>query len=285
MLFSLLENNSEISLSRNMTRSARFLAFNHANPYLADPALHQALACMIDQETLAEELGEDVVPLPGFVLDDFWRSEEISLPCAGETGDARLEQAVKVLKAAGYSWSNEPASNVDGRELKDPNGNVLPGFTVLTPEHDPLRAEAAIYIAQQAEILGLTLEVQISNSDDLLYAVYGSGDYDMALLGWRLSAYPAYLCEWFMPSEQNPFSYNGSRLKSACEAWGQTSDLEQAKAHVSEIQSILMGDLPLIPIYAEVRYDAYRNIRYPFDNVVDGLSGLYGAPALAIPIP
>ncbi len=79
--------------------------------------------------------------------------------------------------------------------------------------------------------------------------------------------------------------YNGGRLTSACEAWGQTADLEQAKVHVSEIQSILMDDLPLIPLYADVRYDAYRNVRYPFDDVVDGLSGLYGAPGLAIPIP
>ena len=79
-------------------------------------------------------------------------------------------------------------------------------------------------------------------------------------------------------------AYNGSKLKAACEAWGQTSDLEEAKVHVSEIQSVLMQDLPLIPLYTGVRVDAYRNIRYPFEDVVDGLSGLYAAPALAIPI-
>jgi len=283
----LLENNSEISLSRNVTRSARFLAFNHANPYLADPALHQALACIIDQQTLAEELGEEVAPLPGFVLDDFWQPEETALPCAGETGETRLEQAVKVLKTAGYSWSEEPAPDAAGKGLTAPDGTLLPRITLLSPTHavDTLRAEAAVYFAKQAGILGLSLDVQLSGADELLYAVYGSGDYDLALLGWRLSAIPAYLCEWFIPAEQNPFSYNGSRMKLACEAWEQTGDLEQAKTRVSEIQSILMQDLPLIPLYAGVRYDAYRNVRYPFDNMVDGLSGLYGAPALAIPIP
>ena len=107
----------------------------------------------------------------------------------------------------------------------------------------------------------------------------------MALLGWSLSVYPSYLCDWFLPSEQNPFGYYGSNLTAACEAWNQVSDLETAKTHANEVQSILMRDLPLIPLYTGVRVDAYRNVRYPFAEVVDGLGDLYGAPALAIPIP
>jgi len=282
-----LENTPEITLSRNVTRSARFLAFNHANPYLADPALHQALACMINPQTMAEELSGEVAPLAGFVLDDFWQNKEASLPCAGIANHMRLAEAIRLLKAAGYTWSEEPTADTAGKGLKAPDGTLLPQLSLLSPTYavDTQRAEAAVYIARQAHLLGLELDVRLSDADELLYEVYGSGNYDMALLGWRLSAYPAYLCEWFTPSEENPFAYNGSSLMSVCDAWGQTSDLEGARAYVSEIQSILMQDLPLIPLYTGVRVDAYRNIRYPFDNVVDGLSGLYAAPALAIPNP
>lgn len=280
-----LENNPGIVLSRNITRSARFLAFNHANPFLADPILHQALACMIDPQALVEALDGDAASLPGFVVDDYWRYEEASLPCTGASGEARLAEAVRLLKQAGYSWSNEPAFGVDGSGLINPSGSMLPRFALLTPQQDSTRDLAAAYIAQQAQILGLTLDVQLSNSDDLLYAVYGSRDYDMALLGWRLSVYPSYLCEWFVPAEQNPFAYNGSNLTSACEAWNQVSDLETARLHAFEVQSALMKDLPIVPLYVGVQYDAYRNVRYPFSEVVDGLTGLYGASALAIPIP
>jgi ABC-type transport system substrate-binding protein len=288
-----LEHNAEISLSRNITRSARFLAFNHANPSLADPALHQALACMLDPQALTERLDGEAAQLPGFVLDDFWRRKDLSLPCAGAAEETRLLEAVRLLREAGYSWDENPASGINGSGLKDPAGNELPDFSLLTPEQDHLREMAAQYIAQQADIVGLRLDVHVINSNDLLYAVYGSGDYDMALLGWRLSAYPAYLCEWFMPSDRNPFAYSAGRpavsrdegLTSTCEAWTQVSDLETAKVHVSDIQSILTRDLPLIPLYAGVRVDAYRNIHYPFAEAVDGLGGLYGAPALAIPIP
>ena len=115
----------------------------------------------------------------------------------------------------------------------------------------------------------------------------------MALLGWHLSAYPSYLCEWFQPWEQNPFFYSGNGLalsedeglKSVCEAWSQSSELKTANIHAFEAQTILMRDLPLIPLYSGVHFDAYRNIRYPFSDVTGGLTGLYGAPALAEPIP
>jgi ABC-type oligopeptide transport system substrate-binding subunit len=190
-----------------------------------------------------------------------------------------------LLKAAGYSWVYEPAVGVEGVGLKLPGEFEIPPLTLLAPEEDSLRGAAAKYIVQQAEILGLSITVNIRSSDDLLYAVYGSRNYDMALLGWHLSAYPSYLCEWFQPWEQNPFVYTGDELKSVCEAWTQSSELKMANIHAFEAQTILMRDLPLIPLYSEMRVDAYRNIRYPFTEVVDGLGGLYGALELAIPIP
>jgi ABC-type transport system substrate-binding protein len=290
---SYLENDPEIHLNRNVTRSARFLAFNHANPYLADPVLHQALACMLDPGALVESLEGDAASLPGFVLDEFWQNEAVSLPCSGAGREARLAEAVRLLKDAGYSWVHEPAVDVEGVGLKRPGEFEIPTLTLLAPAEDKLRGVAAQYIAQQAKILGLSIDVKMRNFDDLLYAVYGSRDYDMALLGWRLSTYPSYLCEWFQPWEQNPFVYSGDGLalsegeglKSVCEAWSQSSELEMAKLHAFEAQTILMHDLPLIPLYSGVRFDAYRNIHYPFTEVIDGLGGLYGALELAIPIP
>jgi len=277
-----LQKNSGIALRRNITRNARFLAFNQTNPYLADPVLHQALACMLDPQALMEELGGGAAQLPGFVIDDLWRNKDLALPCAGATDDARLAEAVKLLKGAGYSWDEEPTPGVG---FKAPDGKELPHFTFLTPGQDLMREAAARYIAQQAAILGLTLDVQLSSSDDVLYAVYGSGSYDMALLSWRLSAYPTYLCDWFLPSDQNPFAYNGGNLTSACEAWAQVSDLAVAKARAFDVQSVLMQDLPLIPLYIVTRVDAYRNVQYPYSSVVGGLGGLYGATVQAIPIP
>jgi ABC-type transport system substrate-binding protein len=230
--------------------------------------------------------------LNAFVLDGFWENTGVSLPCTGQARETRLAEAVSLLKSAGYTWALEPvwdAINNEpraGQGLAAPGGRVLPFLALLAPnsDEDALRAEIAAYIAEQAGLLGLSLQVQLTDADGLLYAVYGSGEFDMAILGWRLSAYPAYLCDWFFPAAEKSLQYEGSRLRSACEEWSQSVDLEQARIYSYEAQSALMQDLPLIPLYALLRYDAYRNVRYPFAQIVDGLGGLYGAPALAIPI-
>ncbi len=282
-----LADDPAITVSRAPSRSARFLAFNQARPYLAEAALRQALACMLDSESLARRLGDQTFPLTAFALDDFWRADGLSMPCAGLSAEARLAEAVRLLKSAGYRWEKEPSPLAQGKTLIAPSGSALPRLTLLAPsgEEDALRAQAAEYIAQQAALLGVKVQVQDADRDTLLYAVYASGSYDLAVLGWRLSRYPAYLCDWFTPADENPFSYNGSRLRSACEAWASTSRLEQAQAQAAEVQSTLMKELPLIPLYVEARFDAYRNLRYPFDEKIGGLGEGYGAPEKAMPNP
>jgi hypothetical protein len=52
-----------------------------------------------------------------------------------------------------------------------------------------------------------------------------------------------------------------------------------------EVQAILDQELPFIPLYTGITYDAYQNILYPFESVLGGLSGLYGAPSFAVPVP
>jgi hypothetical protein len=46
-----------------------------------------------------------------------------------------------------------------------------------------------------------------------------------------------------------------------------------------------MEDLPFIPLYLQMEFENRLNVTYPFDYVLNGLSGLYGAPAQAIPLP
>jgi ABC-type transport system substrate-binding protein len=131
-------------------------------------------------------------------------------------------------------------------------------------------------------MLGILLTVRSVPSVELNYAVLGSQNYNMALLGWHVSSYPGYLCDWF--GEGNQFHYDGNPIKSLCDNLKVTSDLDTARQQVFAIQSILAQELPFIPLYSGVTYDAYRNVTYPFDQALDGLSGIYGAPALAIPV-
>jgi ABC-type transport system substrate-binding protein len=123
--------------------------------------------------------------------------------------------------------------------------------------------------------------VQWTDPASLQYAVYSSQKYDMALVGWRLSEYPGYLCEWFGVGAR--FENPASRLGSACEALALEPDLEAARVQVFEIQSILTEEVPFVPVYEQGTQDVFQNVTYPFEGVLGGLSGLYGAPSYAIP--
>ena len=274
------------SVVTSSTSSARFLVFNQKRVELADPVLHRALDCVIDRQTLVDNsLQKKAAPLDSFVLpaNTSWLNPDAHSLCSGMDMGSRLQKTVDMLKAAGYSWTHEPTIDQPGKGLALPGGVAFPSITLLAPtkDMDPLRAAAADYIEKQAQLLGIPLTEQLTDSESIHYAVYSSGDYDMAILGWRLSEYPGYLCGWFqLPS---PFMYNGDKLKSACEAMNSTADLATSQKSAFDVQTVLMSDLPFIPLYEDVMYDAYRNVRYPFQTVLDGISGLYGAPSLAIP--
>jgi ABC-type transport system substrate-binding protein len=271
----------------NPSYSARFLVFNPLNIYLAGPAFRSALACMIDRNVLAADaLQNKAAPLDSFVLSDQWHDANLKDACAGMDRSARVAYALQMLKDAGYSWTQEPNAESAGKDLSMPNGQAFPKVTLLAPskEEDALRYTTAKYIAEQAQYLGIPFAVQELGLNDLVYAVYSSQKYDMALMGWRLSEYPAYLCEWF--GGENPLLYNSYRLGTACEALKAESNLDVSRQAVAQIESALMSELPFIPLFTVMQADVYRNLSYPAPagNILNGWAGVYGAPSDAIPV-
>jgi ABC-type transport system substrate-binding protein len=258
--------------------SDRFLVFNPNNVLLSDVNLRNALACVINPQEIGLSQAE-------FVSSTAWKNADALIPCAGLSAERRIEKAVEYLTKAGYRWSQEPGVSQPGVDLKKPDGSDFPRITLIstTSEVDADRANMAANIEQQALRLGIPLDVQLTDLASLQYAVYSSEKYDMAIFGWRLSEYPGYICEWFGASGQ--FENTSSRLGSTCEALAVESDLPTAKSQVFEIQSVLAEELPFIPLYANLRYDAYQHVEYPFDSVAGGVSGLYGAPSYAMPAP
>ena len=268
--------------------SARFLVFNPLNAQLADPAFRAALSCMMDRDRLATDILQNyAAPLDSFVLSSQWRNPKIKDACEGLDKPARIKHSVKLLKDAGYSWTQEPNVESVGQNLLMQNGEAFPKITLAAPskEDDALRYAASKYIAEQAQYLGISFAVQEMSINDVVYAVYSSRKYDMALMGWRLSEYPAYLCEWF--GGQNLYLYNSSRLKSTCDALEVESNLNGARQASHQIEAALMSELPFIPLFTVMQADVYRGLSYPppAANVLSGWDSLYGAPSYAMPLP
>lgn len=260
----------------------RLLHFNLESPLLSDVTLRRALACMLDQTEMAGEipaaaaLSSVIAPQEGL-----WYETRALLPCAGLPAEARLSEAVNMLKARGYTWEREPSPSGPGQGLKGTDGVALPPIKLLAPGSDEARLAAAMYAEERAQMLGLPVSAQPVSQATLDFAVFSSRDFDMAILGWQVGAFPGYACDWF--SAQGAFGNVPAAVTAVCGELKATSDLEEARGLLAELENSLANEVPVIPLYSVVVADPLRGISYPFASVLNGLSGVYGAPELAFP--
>jgi ABC-type transport system substrate-binding protein len=282
IVFHRVEERPPLLAAHNAGPSARFIAINPSSTVLADPVFRRVLYCQI--VSVPSRISAEQISIESFVSKEnvFWQNPELNEVC-GPYSPSR-QATVELLKAAGYTWQTEPTESDAGVGLILPDGTSFPAIVLLAPAEptDSLQTDLTLSLEQAAAAWGITIRTRLVSPEAIRYAVYSSYGYDMAIIGYRLSAYPGYLCDWFQ--EGNPFGYSSEDLRRDCVVLANTSDLEAARALIFEIQSILVRDLPLIPLYEAPTFDAYRNITYPFGSVPGGLSGVYGAPALAIPV-
>ncbi len=275
-----LSSDPEIHFLENRRNDIRFLAFNHRQNLWDDVALRRAISCLIDPQILAnEKLDGRVVPALGWVaLENIgWHSSTISPPCAGMDADARLSAGTRILQGAGYAWAQEPSQNHAGSGLLLPSGAEFPSIIILAPREDLSRVEAAFYIADVAQKLGIPIEKKIIPADDLFFKVYGTEDYDLAIVGWNLSLYPDYLCDFF--SAENPYNYNNAAVNKKCGEFLKISDPALAREKLFEIEVLLWDALPAIPLFSSKITEAYRNISFPFEGYLGGFAPtLYRVP-------
>jgi len=265
------------------TRSLRFLLLNTEAEGLADAALRRALACVIDQGEIAASLPGRASALTSAVPREEgpWHEPGALLPCAGLDREARLAAAVDMLKNGGYTWEREPAADELGQGLQSPDGSALARLALLVPGNDEARLGAAEYVVQEAVRLGLPITLEPVTANAVDYAVLSSGEYELAILGWKAAAFPGYLCDWF--NAGGALSYSPSALPSQCGALAASSDLDQAYMLVRQMQVTLAGEIPIVPLFSTVVREAIRNVSYPFPSILDGVGSVFGAPGLAIP--
>ncbi len=300
-----LEGDPGITISENKQNGFRYLTFNQNRPYFqgeAGVAFRQAVACIVNLDFLAETaLQGQVLPVYTMVPEGngFWFNPDVTKYCQGMDEPERFATAMQYLKDAGYTWDIEPTYNdagvgsrdtgiVYGEGLKMPNGEYFPEITMLAPSagYDPLRATSAIYIESWMKELAIPVTAELTAFNNITNAAYNTGDFDMFILGWSLSIYPDYICTFFNNGDgTNPYGYVSPTLQGLCEEFLLETDLMAAKDLAFQIQDLLATELPYITIFTNPIRDAWRNVTYPYTQLLDGLGGaLYGAPSFAVPV-
>jgi ABC-type transport system substrate-binding protein len=258
--------------------------------------VRQAIACQVDKTFLTQNLLQGAaLPVNTIVPqgNGYWYNPDVTLFCDGMTSQERFAEATRMLKDAGYTWDVEPAWNEArggsaewGQGMKGPDGTPVPELELLAPSagYDPLRATAGVYIEQWINQLGIPCSANLTNFNNILDVVFGGGEWDMFILGWGVTAYPDYACDFFYTGAGfNVGMYSNPEFDAMCDEFYAETDLETAKAQNYAIQESLAVNLPYIYLFTTPMWDAWNNttIAFPFIDVNDGLgSGTYGLKTL-----
>lgn len=301
-----LANDPNITLIRNAQNGFRYIEFNQARAYFAGEqgmALRQAIACMIDHKLLAQSvLQNEVTPAYTLVPEGLtnWFNPDVPVYCKDMKEGERLTEAVRILKEAGFSWEVEPSYTVGasasssgysyGKGIKLPDGNTLPelDFQAPGPGYDPLRATVAVHIEQWLKALGIPVTMNYTPFNTIR-ANENSGDFDIIMLGWGLTPFPSYICDFFTGATgvgdgSDNISYVSPKLNEQCAAFKSEPDPEKARQIVFDIQVTLATELPYITLFTNPIYDAFANtVTYPYTKVFDGIQGLYSGWYLVMP--
>lgn len=291
----MVSSNPNIDTAQNPANGFRYMAFNFQVPVLQDKVLRQAIACMIDKQFLTQSLLQGAaIPVNTIVpeANTYWYNPDVPLFCDGMTTEERLNESVRMLADAGYSWDVEPAWNADrggsvewGSGLMTPDGAYMEDLELLAPSagYDPLRATAGVYIEQWMNQLGIPVTANLTNFNNILTVKNDpEGDWDMFILGWGVSAIPDYACYFLQPgSSWNSGQYDSEEFDAKCDEFFAATEREVARDLGFEMQNILAEDLPYIYLFTTPMWDAWdaNRVMYPFTDVLDGLgSGYYGLP-------
>lgn len=260
-----------------------------------------AIECLIDKTLLADRvLSGQVEPLDSLILpaNVEWASAPRSAPCAGSTAPARRHTALRILEDAGFRWDQVPDVSADstspGIGLRMPDGSLVPQMDLLVEDstENPFAIVYGTSLEEQASELGMPLRVERLNVSSLTDRIFsGPADWDMLITSWDLGdmILPTYFQDLFASWNDasvgglNLPGYTSEEFDRLAEELNRTTDVGRARQIVWQMDAIVTGDRPYIPLYTPNLTEALGpEISLPIGGFLGGLQGLAGAPWLAI---
>ncbi len=296
-----IQASGDLDIVTNLDNGMFYLGFNVRKAPMSIREFRQAVAILIDKEFVAQTILQDAaIPAYSMVAEgnSAWFNADTPSLGKGMTRGERLEQAVALLKEAGFTFEQEPQISDDGNfvatpgsGLKMPDGSEVPALTLIAPSagYDPLRATFAIWIERWLTDIGIPVRANLTGFNvivGILFSETVGEDLDMWILGWSLSLFPDYL-ENFFNSRHAPENQEGGLN------WGgyanpdydtisfellSETTIEGAQAKVDQLQEFLAEDLPYVTLFTIPKLDSYRpsRISFPYTEVLGGIEGVSG---------
>jgi len=305
-LVSQVQNDPTITAIINPTNGFRYLGFNLRRSPMNIPEFRDALALMIDKEFMANNVLQGVaIPFYASIPEGNtkWYNAEVVEEIASEfvgksTGD-RLNEAMALLRQAGFTWEVEPTMDeADVTVLAGSgimlNGQPVPELEILAPGpgYDPLRATYSVWVETWLEQLGFEANATPTDFNAIVSAVYTADsnnelNCDMFILGWSLGnpALPThYEAFWSARNDtllnggNNSVGFNNPEFESLIDQFNATQDESEAYRLMWEMERILADEKPYVLLFDTGILEFYRqaNVAYPFTETLYGLQNLQG---------
>jgi ABC-type transport system substrate-binding protein len=217
----------------------------------------------------------------------FFFNPDLHVAGQGLSRGDRIREAVRLLEAAGFTWTTKPAVGNDGtltqqgRGLRLADGPMVKPLDLLCPteSYDPMRAAFATWIERWLNEVGIPVRAVPMAFNALLARAQDQQDMDMWILGFALSRYPTYLRSFFHSQYSGPRGRNSGGYarpeydKLADEFLGEADDLNHAKSLAFQLQEMLNRELPWIPLFDSPLVEAFRSdqVRFPTTTMVGGI--------------
>ena len=224
-----LENADNVEVIKGEGSEFRYWVFQLANKTVADKAVRQAVAQVIDRETIAQDAYDGTVePSYSIVPPGFGGQKDSFLE---KYGDPNVDAARKLLQDAG---------------VKTPV-NLKLGYT---PTHyGPNAVDEANELAAQLNDSGLFKVTTDAAEWEEYQTLYKEGAYDLFMLGWYPDILDAdnYLTPFLRDGGFYANNYSSDQVNQLLDEELAETDTASREELIGQIQDIVAEDVPLIP--------------------------------------
>lgn len=184
----------------------------------------------------------------------FWYNENI------KTYDYDPAKSMELLREAGFQKR--------GDKLYGPEGNPVK-FSLMTNQSNGLRTEMATVFKENMAELGIHVDLQFLDFNNIIIRTSDSFDYDACMLGFRggnpepFSGKDIYMSggrlhQWY-PEQPEPATEWEARIDELMIELGRQSEPLVRQKLYHEVQAILAEELPMIFLVTENEYIGYKN--------------------------
>jgi len=195
--------------------------------------LRQALNMAVDRQRLVDALGFGQTPAYGFLPEGIWTYTPQSFPWKSLTDEARIAEAQRLYKAAGYT----PDSPLKLRLLYNSN---------------PIIQQTAVMVADMwKHVLGVNVELTGEEYRVFLESRHDRSRWDVVRLSWNADYNDAgnFLEIFGRNSPNNDEGYASPIVDDLLRAAEASPDPMGRRELLQKAESAMLNDYPIIPLY------------------------------------